>query len=191
MDHNFDFRWETSTCWYHKKSSPFHEYFNSIDVNFNCSITDFVPLSNDRLELFQENINSDVFKDVLTVPFTGTINPVPFQYSVWTHFLEQLIWTNLLTNQNSMLKFFIVKCPLYSINGDGLFFETVRCTSSKMNYTQSQCYRLSRLPLLFLKNYFCKKSLVDIFSIQWTCRNTRNIWKILYILNKIKRNYIN
>ena len=43
------------------------------------------------------------------------------------------------------------------ITGDGLFFETVRCPSSKMNYTQSQFYRLSRLPLLFLKNDFCKK----------------------------------
>jgi len=66
------------------KSSNFL-YFNSIAVNFNCSITDFVPLSDDPLEeYFNENIDFDVYKDVLTVPFTGRLNPA--QYRVWRCF---------------------------------------------------------------------------------------------------------
>ena len=89
FDQYFDFiqkmHQKFNVCWtmlIPSKSSPFHEYFNSIEVNFNCSITDFVPLSDDRLERFQENIDFDIYKDLLTVPFTGTLNPVPFAYSV-------------------------------------------------------------------------------------------------------------
>ena len=55
-----------------------------------------------------------------------------------------------------------------------------------MNYAQSHFYRLYRLPLIFLKNDFCKKKFSRYFSIQWTCGNPRNPSVQCTRLNKIK-----
>lgn len=62
-----------------------HEYFNSFAVTPNCTFTDLVPLSDDPLERHGQTTVTDIYMDQLKTSFEGTLNPVPFEYSVRTN----------------------------------------------------------------------------------------------------------
>ena len=96
-------------------------------------------------------------------------------------FVTLMLYDRNLTMKNLSIEFWFVNSNGYCFKSSSMWLVTTkRCPFSQNQKRQShRIFRMSRFRLLFCK-IISATNLVDIFSIQWTCGNPRNIWKNFY-----------